>query len=118
MMKIRVVKAQPFDGCSPIDIKSVYPKEDFAYTETFLLIDGQIGNCTYWKKVEIAKEALVKGVIIINDDPEKNAGRPADYTSGLFLSFLIRPKDANILMLLNSSEFDAKLSIIQTTESL
>ncbi len=45
----------------------------------------------------MAKEALVKGVIIINDYPERISNRPADYTDGLFLSFLIRPKDAKLI---------------------
>lgn len=41
---------------------------------------------------------MVKGVIIVDDDPDKNANRPADYSEGLFLSFLITPKDAKIIM--------------------
>jgi hypothetical protein len=34
-----------------------------------LLVDGQKGACNYWKKAQLAKEALVKGIIIVNDEP-------------------------------------------------
>ncbi len=98
MLGIRIVKADPFDACSTINLSNTYPQADKAYPDTFLLVDGQSGNCSYWRKAEIAKDALVKGIIIINDDPEKHANRPADYTEGLFLSFLIRPKDAEQIM--------------------
>lgn len=63
----------------------------------------------------MAKEALVKGIIIINDEPERNGNRPADFSDdGLFLSFLIRPKDANIIMPLSTNEFEGQLSITYT----
>jgi hypothetical protein len=98
MLHIRVLKANPFDGCTQINFSSVYPSPDRTYPDTFLLIDGQSGACNYWKKAEFAKEALVKGVIIIDDDPEKNANRPSDVNNGLFLTFLIRPSDAKLIM--------------------
>lgn len=52
-----------------MDTKTIFPEIDKAYPDTFLLVDGEKGTCNYWKKAEIAKEALVKGVIIVNDDP-------------------------------------------------
>lgn len=117
MLRIRVIKAEPFDSCSAINTTLIYPDATKTYPDTFLLVDGREGNCTYWKKAEIAKQALVKGVIIINDEPERNANRPADYTDGLFLSFLIKPKDANLIIPLSNSEFEAKLSVTQTKEA-
>lgn len=105
MTMIRVVKATPFDACSPINATLIYPDTTKTYPDTFLLVDGREGTCNYWKKAEMTKEALVKGVIIINDEPDKNANRPADYNDGLFLSFLIKPKDANLIVPLSASEF-------------
>lgn len=98
MLAIRVLKADPFDACTPIDSNKVYPKSDIPYPATFLLVDGQSGACNYWKKAQIVQQSLAKGIIIIDDDPDKNALRPADFNDGLFLSFLIHPKDAKLLL--------------------
>lgn len=99
MLKVRIVKANPFDGCSSFNTANIFPQTDRTYPDTLLLIDGREGTCNYWRKAQMAKEALVKGVIIINDEPEKNGNRPADFTDdGLFLSFLIKPKDATLIL--------------------
>ena len=51
MLKIRIVKADPFDGCKPINTAKIYPlQDDKAYFDTFLLIDGKQGDCKYWRK--------------------------------------------------------------------
>ena len=65
----------------------------------------------------MAKQALVKGIIIINDQPLKNGNRPGDFTDdGLFLSFLISQKDANLIMPESTNEFEGQLSITYTTK--
>ena len=53
MRAIRVIKADPFDACSPIDSVKLYPMTDVPYSDTFLLVDGQSGACNYWKKAQI-----------------------------------------------------------------
>jgi hypothetical protein len=55
MRAIRVIKADPFDACSPIDSAKLYPMTDVPYSDTFLLVDGQSGACNYWKKAQIAQ---------------------------------------------------------------
>lgn len=55
MRAVRVIKADPFDACSPIDSAKLYPSQDAGYLDTFLLVDGQSGACNYWKKAQIAQ---------------------------------------------------------------
>jgi hypothetical protein len=55
MLAVRVIKADPFDACSPIDFTKIYPKADFTYPATFLMVDGQSGACNYWKKAQMAQ---------------------------------------------------------------
>ena len=63
MIKIRILKADPFDACLPISTSKIYPLQDnSAYLDTFLVVDGKSGNSKYWRKVEMAKEAMVKGI--------------------------------------------------------
>ena len=69
MLKVRVVKATPFDACSILNATTIFPNANQTYPDTFLLVDGRSGSCNYWKKAQMAKEALVKGIIIINDEP-------------------------------------------------
>lgn len=51
MFKIRIVKADPYDGCRHLNTGKIYPfQDDKAYLETFVLIDGKLGGCNYWRK--------------------------------------------------------------------
>lgn len=50
MLRVRVVKAEPFDGCSAINTTNIFPDATKNYPDTFLLIDGLNGDCNYWKK--------------------------------------------------------------------
>jgi hypothetical protein len=98
MMRIRIVKAVPFDACSPLDKDKIFSKDKENLSETFVLVDGKLGDCRYWKKSEIAMLSMVKGIIIIDDDHEKNSNQAYDYNNGQFYSFLIEQKDADILL--------------------
>ncbi len=69
MMHVRVVKAVPWDACTALNAKDIFPEANRTYPDTFLLVDGQKGACNYWKKAQLAKEALAKGIIIVNDEP-------------------------------------------------
>ena len=69
MLKVRIVKANPFDGCSSFNPENIFPHSNWTYPDTLLLVDGREGSCNYWRKAQMAKEALVKGIIIINDEP-------------------------------------------------
>jgi len=50
MMRIRVIKATPFDACTSINTTLIYPDANKTYPDTFLLVDGREGTCNYWKK--------------------------------------------------------------------
>lgn len=51
MLRIRVIKATPFDACTPLDTAKIYPLQDsYMYPDTFVLVDGQSGGCKYWRK--------------------------------------------------------------------
>ena len=55
MLKIRIVKADPFDACTSINIMNLYPiQDDYTYQSTFLLVDGESGGCSYWRKSKMA----------------------------------------------------------------
>lgn len=69
MLKVRVLKADPFDGCSLLNTESISSGAGKDYPDTLLLVDGRSGTCNYWKKAQVAKDALFKGIIIINDEP-------------------------------------------------
>ena len=82
MMKVRIVKAKPFDACTTLDSMWFYPiQDDFEYPDTFALVDGQSGTCSYWRKSQMAKEAWVRGIIIIDDDHAKNTVQDYDVSS-------------------------------------
>lgn len=64
---IRVVLANPISGCSTypeIDGNSSYP--------VYYLVQGREGECTYSRKVFWAKQALAKGIIIIDSQKGTN----------------------------------------------
>lgn len=55
MLKVRVVKADPLDGCSAFNTSVIFPDSTKTYPDTFLFVDGQSGACSYWKKAQMAK---------------------------------------------------------------
>lgn len=63
---IRVLAAEPSDGCSAFTIPKGHLDSSLPI---YYLVRGGDGSCSYARKVEMAKQALGKGVIII-DSPK------------------------------------------------
>jgi hypothetical protein len=88
--RFTVFKAHPFDGCSPIaepdDHCSLFT-ENHCYPY-LLVINGDGADCGLRKRIQMAKNAGVKGAIILSSDLNSHNETYADFSDNSFLLFI------------------------------
>ena len=102
---VRVVLANPISGCQPLEHLN-FTAEDYP---TYYLVEGREGDCTYSLKVQVARKALARGVIIV-DSAKGTNNLNARLNRYNFQIFLMDEADGALLV---SSMQDKKSVIAQ-----
>ena len=100
---VRVVLANPISGCQPLEHLN-FTAEDYP---TYYLVEGREGDCTYSLKVQLARKALARGVIIV-DSAKGTNNLNARLNRYNFQIFLMDEADGDLLV----SAIQEKKSVI------
>jgi hypothetical protein len=90
---VKIVLADPSHACSSI----IQSKSAADHEAIFYLVVGDEGSCSYSRKAEVVKQALGRGIIIIDSPKGINNLNYRNSDSDRFITLLISEDDGKVL---------------------